>query len=157
MTIPRGNLAQCQIKFRSGQLIFVLALIFALSWALVGWRAALLAVLSLLGMLALGKWVGPVIGRPRPSSELVRVFRPLSGYSFPSLFALRLVATFGFLAVLVAEKNSGTVRAVVLIVCSAFLVLGFVVRVSLAAHWPSDVAISYLIGFLWASLLVHFA
>jgi len=138
-------------------IIIVSVLIFALSWILAGYRAALLSVLSLIGMLALGKWLGPVIGRPRPSPELVRVFRPLSGYSFPSLFALRYAATFGFLAVLVWKKNSSTLRTVILIICGALLILGFVVRVSLAAHWPSDVIISFLIGFLWASLLVRFA
>jgi len=138
-------------------ILIVLALIFALSWVLAGWRAALLSVLSLIGMLALGKWLGPVIDRPRPSPELVRVFRPLSGYSFPSLFALRYAATFGFLAVLAWTKNPNKLRTVILIVCGALLILGFVVRVSLAAHWPSDVIISFLIGFLWASLLVRFA
>ncbi|MGA2400850.1 MAG: phosphatase PAP2 family protein [Syntrophobacteraceae bacterium] len=137
-------------------IFLILALIFALSWVLAGWRAALLAILSLAGMLALGNWLGPVIGRPRPSPELVRVFRPLSGYSFPSLFALRYAATFGFLAVLAARKGSGAFRTVLLIVCGALLILGFVARVALGAHWPSDVIISFYISFLWASLLVRF-
>ncbi len=138
-------------------IFLILALIFALSWVLAGWRAALLAILSFAGMFALGKWLGPVIGRPRPSPELVRVFRPLSGYSFPSLFALRYAATFGFLAVLAARKRSGVFRAVVLTVCSVLLILGFAARVALGAHWPSDVIVSFCIGFLWASLLVRFA
>lgn len=138
-------------------IFLILALIFALSWVLAGWRAALLAILSFAGMFALGKWLGPVIGRPRPSPELVRVFRPLSGYSFPSLFALRYAATFGFLAVLAARKRSGVFRAVVLTVCSVLLILGFAARVALGAHWPSNVIVSFCIGFLWASLLVRFA
>ncbi len=138
-------------------ILLILILIVALSWVLAGWRTALLAVLSLVGMLALGKWLGPVIGRPRPSSELVRVFRPLSGYCFPSLFALRYAATFGFLAVLVAVRNSGVLRAVTLTVCGALLIVGFVARVALAAHWPSDLIVSFLIGFLWASLLMRLA
>jgi len=136
--------------------LLILALVLALSWVLAGWRAALLAILSLVGMWVLGAWLGPVIARPRPSPELVRVFRPLTGSSFPSLFALRYAATFGFLAVLGAMKSSGALRTVLLTVCGALLLLGFVARVALGAHWPSDVALSYLIGLLWASLLMHF-
>ena len=86
-------------------ILLILALIFALSWALAGWRAALLSILSLVGMWVLGALLGPVIARPRPSPELVRVFRPLTGSSFPSLFALRYAATFGFLAVLAAVEE----------------------------------------------------
>ncbi len=136
--------------------LLILALVLALAWGLAGWRAALLAILSLVGMCVLGAWLGAVIGRPRPSPELVRVFRPLTGSSFPSLFALRYAATFGFLAVLGARKSAGAWRAVLLTVCGALLLLGWVARVALGAHWPSDVALSYLIGLLWASLLVHF-
>ncbi len=90
-----------------------IALVFVLSWVLAGWQAALISLVSLAGMLALGNWLGPVIGRPRPSAELVGVFRPFTGYSFPSLFALRYAATFGFLAVLAMRKSLGTVRAVI--------------------------------------------
>ena len=138
-------------------ILLILALIFALSWVLAGWRDALLAILSLAGMWILGAVLGSVIARPRPSPELVTVFRPLPGYSFPSLFALRYAATFGFLAVLAAVKSSGGLRRVLLIGCSALLALGFVARVALAAHWPSDVAISYYLGLLWAAFLIRFA
>jgi len=138
-------------------ILLILALIVALSWVLAGWRAALLSILSFVGMWVLGALLGPVIARPRPSTELVRVFRPLSGYSLPSLFALRYAATFGFLAVLAIEKTSGALRTVLLTVCGALLILGFVARVALAAHWPSDVIISYYLGLLWAAFLIRFA
>ena len=137
--------------------LLILVIIVAFSWGLAGWRAALLSILSLLGMWVLGALLGPVIARPRPSPELVRVFRSLSGYSFPSLFALRYAATFGFLAVLAAMKSSGTLRFGLLTACGGLLVLGFVARVALAAHWPSDVIISYYLGLLWAALLIRFA
>ncbi len=138
-------------------IFFILILIFALSWALAGWRAAILSVLSFAGMLALGYWLGPFIKRPRPSPELVHVFRPRAGYSFPSLFGLRYSATFGFLAVLAAAKGSGVLRLTLLIVCGSLLALGWVARVGLGAHWPSDVAISYSAGLLWAAFLIRFA
>jgi membrane-associated phospholipid phosphatase len=137
-------------------ILLTLASIFVLSWGLAGWRAAILSILSFLGMLALGLWLGPVVARPRPSPELVHVFRPFKGYSFPSLFALRYAATFGFLAILVSWKGSGMLRTSLLILCAALLVVGWVARVALGAHWPSDVVLSYYFGFLWAAFLIRF-
>ncbi|MHB9074585.1 MAG: phosphatase PAP2 family protein [Desulfobaccales bacterium] len=136
--------------------LLILAFTFILSWTLAGGRAALLAILSFAGMWALGAWLGPVIGRPRPSPELVSVFRPIPGFSFPSSFALRYAATFGFLAVLAALKSSGTRRTIIVIGCGALLMLGWFARVALAAHWPSDVIISYYMGLLWAAFLISF-
>jgi len=138
-------------------LLLSLALVFGLSWALAGWRAALAAVLSLGGMLALGSWLSPVIARPRPAPELVQVWRPLSGFSFPSHSALRFAATWGFLAVLAWRQAAGVRRAVLLAVCTALLILMAAARIALGAHWPSDILISYYLGLLWAAVLVRFA
>jgi hypothetical protein len=77
-------------------ILLILALIFFLDRGWLARRASF--VFSFVVMWALCNWLGPVIARPRPSPELVHVFRPLTGYSFPSLFALRYAATFGFLA-----------------------------------------------------------
>ncbi len=134
----------------------IAALILALSWALAGWRAAVVSIVSLAGMLALGSWLSPVVARPRPSPELVRVFRSLSGYSFPSFSALCYAATFGFLTVLAAVKSSGKLRLLLSISCSFFLVLCWAARVALGAHWPSDVLISYYLGMLWVAGLIRF-
>ncbi len=42
------------------------------------------------------------------------------------------------------------------ILCAVFLVIGWVARVALGAHWPSDVIISYYLGLLWAAFLIRF-
>lgn len=136
-------------------ILLILAVIPALSWVMAGWRGAFLSIVSFVGMWVLGNWLGPVVARPRPSPDLVHVFRPFSGYSFPSLFALRYAATFGFLAVLAMEKTSGLARGLLLITCGTLLLLGWAARVALGAHWPSDVIISYYLGLLWAGFLIR--
>ncbi len=139
-------------------ILLVLALIMALSWTLAGWRGAVLSIFSLAGMLALGNYIlSPVVGRPRPSPELVRVFRALPGYSFPSFSVLCYAATFGYLAVLAAVKASGWRRAGWLLGCGAVLVLAGVARIALGAHWPSDVIISSYLGLIWAACLIRLA
>ena len=126
-----------------------------LSWWIAGWRAALLALAGFAGMWILGKALGPVIERARPSAALIHVADKLSGYSFPSIFGLTYASTIGFLAVLFNRKSSGMVRTTVIILCSILLIMGLAARISLGAHWPSDVILSYLIGLLWAYFLIH--
>jgi membrane-associated phospholipid phosphatase len=137
--------------------VFVLiAVTFVLSWVLAGWRAGLLSLASFIGLWLLGKSLGPVVGQPRPSPELVHVTKSLSGSAFPSIFAFNYISTAGFLAVLAAVKGSGKLRWIIMLICIIVLVVGCIARVALAAHWPSDVAISYLIGLLWITLLIRF-
>jgi membrane-associated phospholipid phosphatase len=137
--------------------LVLLAIAVVLSWWLAGWRAALLAPASFAGMWVLGIGLGPLVARARPSPNLIHVVDKLSGYSFPSIFGLTYASTIGFLAVLFARKASGVLRTTGIIVCGLLLLVGWVARVSLGAHWPSDVVLSYLIGFLWAYFLIRFA
>ena len=135
--------------------LIMLAITVGISWKAAGRRAALLALVSFGGTWVLGKWLGPLIGRPRPSPGLVRVAEQLSGYSFPSIFALTYASTVGFLAILLSVKASGTIRTTALITCCLLLLAGWAARLALGAHWPSDVLLSYLIGLLWAALLTR--
>ncbi|MFZ5865427.1 MAG: phosphatase PAP2 family protein [Thermodesulfobacteriota bacterium] len=134
----------------------LIAVTFVISWMIAGWRASLLSVVAFIGLWLLGKWLGPVIAQPRPSPELARVAEAASGFAFPSIFAFNYIATVGFVAVLAAAKASGHLRWVLLVICISLLVIGGIARIDLAAHWPSDVAVSYLIGFLWVTLLIRF-
>ncbi|MEW6386868.1 MAG: phosphatase PAP2 family protein [Thermodesulfobacteriota bacterium] len=131
-------------------------MICALSWALAGRRAALLAIVSFVGMWALGTWLNPAMARPRPVPPLVQVVGSPRGYSFPSSFALTYASTWGFLAILAAVKATGPVRLALVIFCSVLLLAGGVARIALGAHWPSDIVISYFLGLLWAAGLIRF-
>lgn len=137
--------------------LILVAVTVGLSWKLGGWRAAMLAMAAFLGMWVLGQWLGPLVARPRPSPSLVRVPGQLSGTSFPSVFALVYASTFGFMAIVFARKASGPLRVCVVVICCVFLLVGFAARISLGAHWPSDMIVSYLIGVLWAAFLIRFA
>ena len=136
--------------------LVLIAITFVLSWVIAGWRAGLLSIASFIGLWLVGIWLGPVIAQPRPSPELVQVAEATPGSAFPSIFALNYISTVGFLAVLSAVKGSGKLRWALLVICTSLLVIGGTARIDLAAHWPSDVAISYLIGLLWVTLLIRF-
>ena len=143
----------------SAEVPWVLGLVvvtFLLSRAIAGWRAAFLSLAAFAGMWLLGRWLGPLIGQPRPSPALVHVAGSPSGSAFPSLFALRYAATLGYLAVLAAVRAKGGVRWTVVLVCAVLMLAGGFARLALGAHWPSDVGLSYLIGLLWVALLVRF-
>ena len=133
----------------------LIAVTFVFSWVIAGWRAGLLSIASFVGLWLLGTWLGPVIGQPRPSPELVQVAESAAGSAFPSIFAFNYMATIGFLGVLAALKAVRSLRWALLIICTSLLVIGGIARIDRAAHWPSDVAISYLIGLLWVTLLVR--
>ena len=148
-----------QILSSTAKTPWVLALIavtFVLSWVIAGWRAAFLSLASFGGLWLLGRWLGPVIAQPRPSPELVQVAEAASGSAFPSIFAFNFMSTVGFLAVLAAVKGWGKLRAALLVIGISLLIIGGIARIELAAHWPSDVTVSYLIGLLWITLLMRF-
>lgn len=134
----------------------LVAVTFFLSQAIAGWRAAFLSLAGFAGLWLLGRWLGPVIGQPRPSPTLVHVAGSPSGSAFPSLFALRYASTLGYLAALAAVRATGSVRWTVVLVCAGLMLAGGVARLELGAHWPSDLGLSYLIGLLWVALLVRF-
>jgi membrane-associated phospholipid phosphatase len=135
----------------------LLAVTVLLSWLIGSWRAAVFATVCFGTLSLFGPWLQGEIARPRPSPSLVRVVGAPSGYSFPSIFALTYAATVGYLAILAWRARDGWARWIVVLFCALLLFAGGSARVVLGAHWPSDVMASYLIGLVWAALLVALA
>ena len=108
-------------------------------------REAVLAVAILVIVTACSEAVKELVARPRPpaSTEVV----PGVVYSFPSGHVLEVTAIFGFIAVLLWRSSLPRwLKLIVTFVLAALVVLVAIARVSLNAHYPSDV----LAGFVGA-------
>ena len=94
------------------------------------------------------------IRRPRPTVDLVHVFRILDSYSFPSGHVMYYVGFYGFVWFLVYTllKRSWR-RTAILIILGIFIALVGASRIYLGQHWASDVLGAYLLGTL--TLLVN--
>lgn len=98
-----------------------------------------------------------LIARPRPSSELVAVFRALKTQSFPSGHVTFYVCFFGFLffvAYALLPRGSLIRRAALTLTALPVLLIGLS-RVYLGEHWPSDTLGAYLSSGLWLSFSLH--
>jgi undecaprenyl-diphosphatase len=93
--------------------------------------------------------VKDAIQRPRPTADLVDVFRILDSYSFPSGHVMFYVGFFGFLWFLayILLKRS-LLRTSLLFLLGTFIALVGISRIYLGQHWASDVLGAYLLGSL---------
>lgn len=126
------------------------------------WLAAALVALTALAA-GLAELVKLIVARPRPTPDLVDVYRAVSGYSFPSGHVVQYVAFYGIIGYLTWRRIGGSpppapglrlVLQLLLAVCCALIVLVGPSRVFLGAHWPSDVVAGYLLGSACLVLLV---
>lgn len=93
-------------------------------------------------------WFGKqIVGRPRP--EFVTGFVE-SSLSFPSGHSTAALATFGFIAYVLARASTGWRRRFEVLFWFGFLIalIGFS-RVFLGVHYASDVAAGFLVGSIW--------
>jgi undecaprenyl-diphosphatase len=137
-------------------LVSLLVCALAAGW-LGGARAGLLAPVHFAAVWLLDKGLRYAVFQPRPSPDLIHVAGPvLPGSAFPSTSALMYVGTFGYLGVVALTRGRGAAGALIAALCGVLLVFGLAARIVLGAHWPSDVLVSYLYGFVIAGALVGF-
>jgi undecaprenyl-diphosphatase len=115
------------------------------------WREAAILIGAVLVGQALWVVCGQLIGRPRPSTELIEVLindQDLRGFpSFPSGHAVYYTVFFGFLWFLTFTKvKARRLRWPLLGVFGGLVFLVGIARVYLGAHWVSDVVGGYLLG-----------
>jgi membrane-associated phospholipid phosphatase len=117
---------------------------------------ALMTAFAAAGSAGLWYLIAPLVGRPRPSPELVDVAMQIPHGSFPSGHVLNLTAIFGFLIYLTILLVPWTLarRALVTLLVLPILTIGFA-RVEAGAHWPSDVLGGYMLGGIWLALTIH--
>jgi undecaprenyl-diphosphatase len=117
--------------------------------------AAMLTVSTLFGLL-LNVLIKDVVGRPRPSADLVSVLAPTIGLSFPSGHAMASTTLYGFLAVLCwmhVPSCSWRIASTAAFACTAVMVS--VSRIYLGAHWFSDVMGGWTAGLFLLVVIVE--
>jgi undecaprenyl-diphosphatase len=97
-----------------------------------------------------------LVDRPRPTEDLVIIWRDAEGVGFPSGHAFTAIILFGLLYYL-APTIIPWKRAVPLLrlSCIMLIILMGISRVYLGAHWPSDVLGGFLVGGIMLMLLIH--
>jgi membrane-associated phospholipid phosphatase len=135
--------------------VMLAALCAAISGWMGGWRMAAAVALAFGSMWTIGEWVKPLIGRPRPPAALVRVIGSPKGFSFPSTFALVYSTTIGAVALVAALWSRRQGQGAIVATCVVLLLLGGLARITLGAHWPSDIVATYGVGLVWSAILLR--
>jgi undecaprenyl-diphosphatase len=118
------------------------------------WEAAS-AGMAALGAVGLANAVKWIVGRPRPSADLVHVAHHLGSPGFPAGHVVNLTPFAGFLCYLAYARLTPSWRrtALITLLLVAILMMG-PARVHDGEHWPSDVLGAYLLGLVWLSVVV---
>lgn len=129
--------------------IFILALLLA------GLRWETLGALFAAAASAVGAAIKLIVLRPRPSADLVHVFRALPDSGFPSGHVLTAAAFGGFLGFLAYTllKRSWERTALLIAIALGIALMG-PSRIYMGQHWFSDTMGAYVLGSLWLWLSI---
>lgn len=120
-------------------------------------RMRLESVFLTLSLLAdlLGGILKIVVGRQRPTPDLVHVVQQIQQPSFPSGHTLHYTVFYGFLLFILATNfKPSWGRNMALVLCALLVLLVGPSRVYLGEHWPTDVLGGYLLGSLCLAPLI---
>ncbi len=114
--------------------------------------------LLLAGMLASSLGVTVIkhlVSRPRPTNDLVQVFREPGGYSFPSGHVMYATVFLAILAFTVTRRmRPSLVRGMILAILAIALAAVGASRVYLGAHWTSDALAGYAFGAVLVAIVI---
>jgi undecaprenyl-diphosphatase len=129
--------------------IFILALLLA------GLKWETLAAIFAGAASAVGAAIKLIVLRPRPSADLVHVFRALPDSGFPSGHVLTAAAFGGFLGFLAYTLLKRSWERTALLIAIAFgIALMGPSRIYMGQHWFSDTMGAYVLGSLWLALSI---
>ena len=136
--------------FGSWRFVILVLLAGILVWKREGRRHALLVLAG--GLAAyVNSGLKLLVGRPRPSAELVSVSAALGSYSFPSGHTFSAAMLLGVMVILGLLSPRGRIFKTGAYVLAAVVVaLVGTSRVYLGVHWPSDIVGSLL----WAGVFL---
>ena len=122
------------------------------------YRREAIFTLAVLTAPTLNYFLKLIINRPRPNSELIKVFTSLTDSGFPSGHVSYYVVFFGFLIFLALKHKSwpSFLRLILLVISIALIILISFSRIYLGAHWLSDILGGYIFGAIILSALIYF-
>ena len=134
-----------------------LLLVAALSVTLLArrWSSALFVLLASLTGVFMSIALKLIVGRPRPSAELLRVYEPSETYGFPSTTAIFSVVLLGVIVYLIWRAQPPRPVLVVALGASSASILAMgLSRVYVGEHWATDVLGGWLLAAAWLLVLV---
>src|SRR6266850_4220170 len=131
-----------------GAALLVVMFLAGLRWEAVG--GAFAGLVSFIGAA-----IKLLVYRPRPSADLVHVFRQLPDSGFPSGHVLSAVAFGGYMGFLAYTllKPSWSRTAILILIALGVVLMG-PSRIYMGQHWFSDTMGAYVLGSLWLALSI---